>query len=651
MPRGHRLQGSHDMASGDRAVVTARLDGGQPAVLLERDHVADDVWAEIAVTLADRLPRPSKPIAVAPERLVARRRSFAGILRRNQIDFQAKDGVTELLQAANSDQEALQELLDQAVVAPAADVSCILPQRDSSLRVVRPLRSFQERDLARLQRMRHGANLSVPGAGKTTVAYALHASERAAGRVDKLLVVAPLSAFNAWEEEAPTTLNPAPAVTRWRGGAVNGDVDVLLVNYQRLPSALVAVGAWMQHHRIHLVVDEAHRAKRGSLGEWGRALLALAPLAARRDILTGTPAPNHPRDLVALLDILWPGGAASRALPASALRTDPPSAAMDAVNRVIQPLYVRTTKAELQLPDVTVMQQPVDLGPLQQAIYDAMLSRYAGMLALDRRDAAMFAQMGEVVMYLLQAASSPRLLTASADPGRAYRFPPLAIPAGSALARMVEDYADHEVPTKIEQACRIVHSNAALDPPRKTLVWSNFPDNLLDLEQQLAALQPAVIYGAVRSDADADPGVRTRERELARFRYDPDCLVLLANPAALAEGVSLHHTCHDAVYVDRTFNAGQYLQSLDRIHRLGLRPDAETRIYLLTARGTIDERVQRRVEEKMRRLARMLDDPSLVNMALPDDEDFGGVIDDEADLDEILRHLAEGMPTRVGSDG
>jgi hypothetical protein len=47
----------------------------------------------------------------------------------------------------------------------------------------------------------------------------------------------------------------------------------------------------------------------------------------------------------------------------------------------------------------------------------------------------------------------------------------------------------------------------------------------------------------------------------------------------------------------------------------------------------------------------MLDDPSLVNMALPDDEDFGGVIDDEADLDEVLRHLAEGMPPPADSDG
>ncbi|WP_128092591.1 hypothetical protein [Streptomyces afghaniensis] len=95
-----------------------------------------------------------------------------------------------------------------------------------------------------------------------------------------------------------------------------------------------------------------------------------------------------------------------------------------------------------------------------------------------------------------------------------------------------------------------------------------------------------------------------------------------------------------SVYIDRTFNAGQYLQSLDRIHRLGLREDTETRIYLLSAAGTIDDRVNSRLETKMTRLAQMLADPGLVSLALPDDEDFGPVLDDDLDLQEVLAHLA-----------
>ena len=244
-------------------------------------------------------------------------------------------------------------------------------------------------------------------------------------------------------------------------------------------------------------------------------------------------------------------------------------------------------------------------------------------------------------MYLLQAASSPKLLGDAIGP-RAYRFPPLAIPEGSRLAGLIETYDQHEVPAKIETACRIVHENARRG--RKTLVWSNFPGNLLDLERQLAALQPALVYGAITTDNDAP---RSRDNEINRFKTDPDCLVLLANPAAMSEGVSLHQVCHDAVYIDRTFNAGQYLQSLDRIHRLGLASDTETKVTLLVSEATIDGRVDDRLEVKTKRLSRILADPALIQMALPDDEDPGVFYDDEADLAEVLTHLATGMPENM----
>lgn len=618
------------------------LDASSPDVLLTRRNVDDRVWWRVALHFGTELPRGTAPMRVRSDTFLRYRIGLQGILAEAGVGLRADDEAVNLLARWNHDERALRDLIARGDRNDIEDEAESLYDAMEGMPVLcRELRQFQRRDLHRLSGLPHGANFSVPGAGKTTVTYALHVCARRNGLVDKLLVIAPLSAFGAWEEDGPDTLRPAPRVARWRGGAVPS-CDVLLVNYQRLAAAVPALTAWMRRNRTHLVVDEAHRAKRGASGEWGRSLLTLAPLAVRRDVLTGTPAPNQPRDLAALLDILWPGGGASSLLPQAAFAQDPPATAMTQVNRVIRPLYVRTTKSELNLPPVRIVRDPVPLGALQQQIYDALLSRYAGMFDLDRRDAAMFAQMGEVTMYLLQAASSPRLLASAGDPARAYRYPPLAIPPGSRLARLVDTYADHEVPAKIERACRLVHANAAMD--RKTLVWSNFPDNLLDLEQQLAALQPALVYGAVVSDEAAAPGVRTRERELERFRDDESCRALLANPAALAEGVSLHHACHDAIYIDRTFNAGQYLQSLDRIHRLGLRDDTETRVTVLLSRGTIDERVDRRVHDKTRRLARMLDDRALVQMALPDEEEAGFAVDEDADLVEILEHLANGLP-------
>ncbi|WP_433530305.1 DEAD/DEAH box helicase [Micromonospora sp. CA-263727] len=621
--------------------LTLALSGTPVRIRLERHEVTDEQWAEIGLLLADELPRPGQAMHVRPETFLGRRGGLRGVLRRHNIRIEPDQAVRGLLERTIADDNRALSSLGAIPESARARISDAIPAREfaaSRRRLTRELREFQQRDLDKLVALAHGANFSVPGAGKTTVALAVHLHMQREGRVEKLLVVAPLSAFDAWEEEAQAIIDPPMSVSRWRGGPIPRS-DVILVNYQRLPNAVDRLSAWMTRETVHLIVDEAHRAKRGASGGWGRALLDLAPLAARRDILTGTPAPNHPRDLRSLLDILWPGGRVSSRLPRQALQQEPPMNAMAAVADAIRPIYVRTNKSELSLPDVTVRTARVALSPLQKDIYDAMLNRYAGMFDLDRRDGAMFSQMGEVTMYLLQAASSPRLLARGTDQTQSYRYPPLAIPPGSSLARLVETYADHEVPAKIQRACVIVHRNAT--EGRKTLVWSNFPDNLLALEMQLAALSPAVIYGAIPSDEDAQPGVRTRERELRRFRTDPSCMVLLANPAAMSEGVSLHKVCHDAIYIDRTFNAGQYLQSLDRIHRLGLTKDVETTVTLLIADGTIDERVNRRVEEKTRRLSRMLDDPGLVQMALPDDDDYGELIDDPQDLEEILQALGD----------
>jgi SNF2 family DNA or RNA helicase len=630
------------------ASIAARLQRDPLRVVLDPADVPDDVWSEIAVALSEDRARAGVSLTVDPSRLVRGRHSLRGILKQGGVQFHPDASVIGLLAQAVADASALDEAF-RPILSSGDEVGDLAAELDQSTpRVIRPLRRFQVRDLQKLLALKHGANFSVPGAGKTTVTYALHALLRSRGIVGRMVVVAPLSAFGAWEEDSREVLDPAPAVERWRPGRIP-QAGVVLVNYQRIASAVPALAQLMAEGPVHLVVDEAHRAKRGLQGEWGQAIGRLAPLAARRDILTGTPAPNHPRDLVALLDIVWPDKRASARMPRAALRTVPSRTAMPSVNQAIAPLFVRTTKQELDLPLMRPRVLPVEMGPIQAQIYAAMLRRYVGLFDLNTRDAAMFAGMGEVTMYLLQAASSPRLLKSTADSARSYRFPSLAIPSGSALAALVDSYQDHEIPSKIAAACRLVFDNEKLG--RKTLVWSNFPGNLLDLEQQLAALMPALVYGGVPSADDAEPGVRTREREIERFRADPRCMVLLANPAAMAEGISLHHDCHDAIYLERTFNAGQYLQSLDRIHRLGLKPDEETRVTLLVSNGSIDERVHRRVEDKTKLLAAMLADPGLAQMSLPDEDDPGIVLDNSLDLAEVLAHLGDGFRrSDVGAD-
>src|SRR4029077_2687300 len=508
-----------------------------------------------------------------------------------------------LVLAHRSEQTALAEALSGAAPLSGPEVE----QRLSPTRFDRPLRSFQDDNLSVLLALSHGANFSVPGAGKTAVQLACYEAERHAGRVDRMLVAAPISAFEAGLDETVACFGQdTPVVHCYEGTPIPADAEIVLVNYQRLFISYEAVAEWVRARPTLVCLDEAHRIKRGRTGEWGSTCLDLAYLAARRDVLTGTPAPQSPRDLSVLLDYLWLGQG-HRVLPRGVWAREPPAEIGQEVAAAIKPLFVRTTKSDLCLPPVEFSVVPVTPDEVQGEIYSALKSRFAPRARLDRRGQAAFTWMGTIVMYLLEAATNPGLLSAGSATGDAldFRHPPLPIEGDLSLAELLASYGAYETPTKFVYLAKLLAENR--EAKRKTLVWSNFVRNLDVLRDELAAFQPAVAHGGIAAAPSSVDGGAAREAEIARFRNDPDCWVLLANPAAVGEGVSLHHHCNDAVYLDRTFNAGQYLQSLDRIHRLGLSPNITTRITVLVSPGTIDEVISARVGEKAERLGAMLD--------------------------------------------
>ncbi len=600
--------------------------------------VPDDFWRRVRAEWGQAGSDPNVAVLVPTELFAARHSWLPGVGRRYGIAVDLDPDVGQLLTEARLERQRLREIR----ASPYVEVPGLIEERLAGGRFIRDLLPFQERDAGKLLSIDNGANFSVPGAGKTTVQLAVYEAERIAGRAQQMLVVAPLSGFDAWIEESGLSLDPVPRIHRYAGGDVPAEVEVLLVNYQRLIMSYETVADWVVQRPTAIVLDEAHRMKRGRDGEWGKACLDLAFLAARRDVLTGTPAPQHPSDLVALLDFLWPGQAL-RVLPDAALGAQPDRRSVAQVAEEIAPLFVRTTKAELNLREPIKRLVPVPLEDLHREIYESLRHRFSE-LTRSQRERVELSSWASTVMYLLEAATNPALLPAGSSSGDPieFRHPPLPIPPDSSLHDLIAEYAQYETPAKFVQLAALV--DRLRREGRKVLVWSNFIRNLETLERMLARHRPALVHGGIPSEVTQPAAPRTREGELDRFRDDPECGVLLANPAALGEGVSLHHVCHDAVYLERTFNAGQYLQSVDRIHRLGLEPGVETTIHLLVTEGTIDEAVAARIELKAQNLGVMLDDPAIATMALPDDEDVGSPVD-VGDIAALFEHL------RGDSDG
>jgi len=469
----------------------------------------------------------------------------------------------------------------------------------------RRLTPRQHENILYLLDMDNGANFSVPGAGKTLTALCVWQILKSRNLLGKLLVVCPRSAFEAWHDEPLDSFGFRGITEVYSGRILNEKTEICLVNYEQLENhqRLDYLRQWVQKNEAGLIIDEAHRIKAGRNSVRWNAVRALSTLAKRVDILTGTPMPQGPQDLKALFSVAWP--------KLSKFDLDERTLPLLSRNSV----FVRTTKGELELPSadpVTIAREPSEL---QKEILKALQDRYVGVNFLSISDAKNLAKRGKAIMTMLAASTNPGLLAGRKEFSHyefGFSWPPKAVTSDKLLTELIEDYLQHEVPWKFKYVA--LRAEEIAKAGEKVLVWSNFIGNLASLKGVLKKFQPAVVYGNV--------SLEDRASELHRFRTDPNCTVLLSNPQTLGEGVSLHQVCHNEIFVDRSYNAGLYLQAVDRIHRLGLAPDQKTSIEILVSKGTIDERVAARLTTKVNALSNFLQDEHLVKASIPQGDEL-----------------------------
>lgn len=502
----------------------------------------------------------------------------------------------------------------------------------------RVLRDHQINAVSRLASISHGANFSVPGAGKTTVALAVHAL--AVQGAARMLVVAPRNAFVAWDEaidecyQAASDESTALGFVRLQEGAdairqqLRAAPRRMLMTYDQLIRVPGVVRSLLSSTPVHLVLDESHRMKAGAGSQRGSALLSLAHLAARRDILSGTPIPKAISDLTPQIDFLWPGTDLGTAVAEHAS----PSEALG-------PLYVRVTKAQLGLPQPERHFVSVMMSQAQSVLYALIrVQVIARLRGIRRGGVSDLMAARKSVMRLLQASSNPLLVVKAISAGDAEGLDH-EDPSIRAIFRALVEERDSP---KLERACSMARQFAS--EGRKTVIWSAFIGSVERIAEKLEDLNAQFIHGGVPVGDVSDP--QTREAKIRAFHDDASgCMVLVANPAACSEGISLHRTCHDAVYVDRTYNAAHYLQSVDRIHRLGLPEGVTTRIHVLESlapdfAGSIDYSVRRRLVEKLRVMASTLNDEDLRLLAIDEDDAEAPILHD-IDLQDLLDALAE----------
>lgn len=480
----------------------------------------------------------------------------------------------------------------------------------------RTLLPSQSRAVSALVQAEGGGNFSVPGSGKTTMTYATYTALRQRGCVDRMIVIAPQSAYEAWQEEIQDcfrdgmrpTIEVAPRAPRRSS-------EVVVFNYERAAQGgtRAAIDGWARGHRMLVVFDEAHRAKRAALGEHGRGAIDLAEMAFRRLVLTGTPMPNGIGDLEAMLDLAWPG--------AGRLLIDPNTSGAERT-------WVRIAKDQLELNPAVVTTKSVVLDDAHQRIYDAVASRLAGNVsAIEARPDLL----KSATTRLIAAASNPALLANRGDQEMGWRDD--SVSADMSLVELLAVGGRGMKPAKLLAAASLARDHAARG--EKLLVWTNFLGNVSALERLMAPYNPAVVTGSLARDSPND--VTDRRRELQKFREDPTCGVLIATPQSLGEGVSLHRVCQSQVHVDRSYNAGLFLQAIDRTHRVGMPEGTTAKVTILVSAGTIDEDVDTALKRKLLEMDETLCDPTLRHMTESTEDSVQLTANEIADL---ISHIA-----------
>ena len=170
-----------------------------------------------------------------------------------------------------------------------------------------------------------------------------------------------------------------------------------------------------------------------------------------------------------------------------------------------------------------------------------------------------------------------------------------------------EKYIPTNYGSKIYTACKMARELAVNN--QKVVIWSFFRENVELIDSLLKDIGSQFIHGGV--DTGDINQVGTREYIIHSFKNDDKKMVLVANPAAAGEGISLHKECHRSIYIDRTFNAAHFLQSRDRIHRLGLPKNTQVKETILVHENQIDLKVEQNLKEKLDLMQNVLNDFSI----------------------------------------
>jgi len=433
------------------------------------------------------------------------------------------------------------------------------------------------------------------GLGKTLSVLSYYIALRETQKFSLLLVICPNSLSRNWAREAKvwfpdlrvTVLSGDKGEKSWtlrmlNQGAV--ETDLLVVNYEgvRLEYVTPEIERIVSNKRTLLCLDESQRVKNPSAKTF-KALSQIAPGCDRRVLLSGTPTPKDVSDLWAQMRILDGGARLGKSFykwlsKVAELGTEYSQYAVkkfneaevsESIHRAREVMLRRRKEKVVNLPAKTFSIREIELTGSQAERYNEI--REGLILRMRSVSGEQFTReitnILEEYLRAVQVSSNPRLI----DPE--WKGEP---------AKFLE----------LDEIVReVVHEQG-----QKIVIWTNYLGNVSELCQRYSEYGAAPFSGEVSA--------AEREITVRAFQESAEPKILVAVPAAGGVGITLT-AAQTAVYVDKTWNAEHWMQSVDRIHRIGQRGTVNV-ISLLGCK--VDEIIHWNLRRKEQGQARVLGD-------------------------------------------
>jgi len=427
------------------------------------------------------------------------------------------------------------------------------------------------------------------------------------GKCDLGVVICPSSLLYGWKSEIAKYSNLNAIVMEGTAkkrakiyeSVINGSsgTQILIIGFKMFSNDIAYFEEILDRNRSFCAVDESQNIKNPK-AQQTQNILRIAPKFCRRYIFTGTPVANKPQDLWAQINFVDPtilGDNYWRFMSRYLIQKDIRKQGKGGRTYKVSIPIGRKNMVELKekVDSCSIRRLKENSLDLPEKVYEIR------NVFLSGEQLKLYRQINIECLAFFENGEETDQLEVDSELTKLIRLAQIS----SNPALIFEKYnCDNSAKLK---ELDIVVEEVLANPNKKIVIFTKYLKNIEYLKKKYSKYKmdselgdkkitvdfcPAIIMGDGMSAAD-------KKDSEDKLQNDPNCRMLIATTQAAQAGFTLT-SADTVVYLDKGFSMTEWLQSQDRIHRIGQKGTCT--IISIVAKNTIDEYIEEALGGKER---------------------------------------------------